>query len=938
MDNEKAVAIVVPHTHWDREWRYPIWQTRAMLVGFMDRLLDILENDPEYRCFVLDGQSIAVEDYLQIRPESTERVNQAVSSGRLKIGPWYTLPDLYPLDGECLVRNLMAGIRFCGQFGGHLGVGYNSFGWGQTAQFPQIYAGFGFDFLIAAKRASKTRAPHCEFFWEAPDGTRILTTRLGTDARAGGFFNAYIPVRFGMSYTSEQYRFGWGRTGRVMHRADEPYAHEDYFRLDRENGYHPEKIREAFQAAWNGMDETLAPEYRLILDGSDFTAPQPTLTRMIRDANEAFDDKRFELGTLEQYGETLGRLLADKDVPTVRGELRDGPASASSANALAVRIPIKQLNKKAENVLLRSAEPWASLLAILGEEYPKSFLSLAWKYLLRAHPHDSINGVTQDKTADDTVYRINQALELGQVVQEQNIARLIPRIDLSSFEPTDQLLLVVNPLPFPVHEVIEVCLDTPVEENVWAIGLADHESRELDVQPVAKQEKVCPVHDPETRPWPFHLDRHTVYVDPGEIPAGGYKVLAVTPTVRFPRDTQWWPPMRTSVGRDIARTTDALENEHLKVEFQPDGTFHLVDKMRGSVVENAHYFEDTGDVGDYWAFYPPHHNRTLTSRGRPAQIQLEDNGPLSATIGVKINLTVPAHADVSQGTAAGESRRSDSDTELSIYSRFTLQRGASRLDIQTAVKNTARDHRLRLMIPTDLSAGHADAAGHFNVDQRPIHPTRERGNAFYPEMQTAPMQIFVDVADGTHGLAVVSDSLTEYQLLDDDRHTLALTLFRAVRNRICTEMRSTGDFPRQHGGQLLETLEYRYAIYPHEGDWHEGGVYRQARRFNARPVSYQINSHDGGTLPPTHSLWSVEPAELIMSTFKQAEDRGTFILRLHNPTDLAVEGRVVLPVPIRAAWLTDLNEQRQTQLSAVDGNRARVDVGPHKIVTMEIVV
>ena len=92
-------AFIVPHTHWDREWRYPIWQNRMLLVQFFDELFRILEHDENYRCFVLDGQSIAVEDYLEVRPCDTERVKKYVSEGRIVIGPWYTLPDLYPLDG-----------------------------------------------------------------------------------------------------------------------------------------------------------------------------------------------------------------------------------------------------------------------------------------------------------------------------------------------------------------------------------------------------------------------------------------------------------------------------------------------------------------------------------------------------------------------------------------------------------------------------------------------------------------------------------------------------------------------------------------------------------------------------------------------------------------------------------------------------------------------
>ena len=60
MLEKKPVGCIIPHTHWDREWRYPIWKNRILLVEFMDELLDILDTDPQYKCFLMDGQSIVI--------------------------------------------------------------------------------------------------------------------------------------------------------------------------------------------------------------------------------------------------------------------------------------------------------------------------------------------------------------------------------------------------------------------------------------------------------------------------------------------------------------------------------------------------------------------------------------------------------------------------------------------------------------------------------------------------------------------------------------------------------------------------------------------------------------------------------------------------------------------------------------------------------------
>ena len=91
---EKKRGYVIPHTHWDREWRYPIWENRLYLRDLMKELMETLENNPEYKSFLMDGQAVAVLDYLEVCPEDRERLEGLIQNGRIQVGPWYTLPDL----------------------------------------------------------------------------------------------------------------------------------------------------------------------------------------------------------------------------------------------------------------------------------------------------------------------------------------------------------------------------------------------------------------------------------------------------------------------------------------------------------------------------------------------------------------------------------------------------------------------------------------------------------------------------------------------------------------------------------------------------------------------------------------------------------------------------------------------------------------------------
>ncbi|WP_298770702.1 glycoside hydrolase family 38 C-terminal domain-containing protein [uncultured Fibrobacter sp.] len=75
-----------------------------------------------------------------------------------------------------------------------------------------------------------------------------------------------------------------------------------------------------------------------------------------------------------------------------------------------------------------------------------------------------------------------------------------------------------------------------------------------------------------------------------------------------------------------------MENEYIKAEINANGTITLTEKTTGRVFENLNYFEETGDQGDYWIYYPPYHNKTYTSLGASAEIWCEENTTLSATI------------------------------------------------------------------------------------------------------------------------------------------------------------------------------------------------------------------------------------------------------------------------------------------------------------------
>src|SRR5690349_16355790 len=134
---------LISHTHWDREWYQTFQQFRLRLVHLVDDLLEILATDRHFQHFMLDGQTIVLEDYLQIRPEREAELRTLVQNGRILIGPWYVQPDEFLISPEAIIRNLLEGDRIAKQFGPKMMIGYSPDTFGHIGQLPQILRGFG---------------------------------------------------------------------------------------------------------------------------------------------------------------------------------------------------------------------------------------------------------------------------------------------------------------------------------------------------------------------------------------------------------------------------------------------------------------------------------------------------------------------------------------------------------------------------------------------------------------------------------------------------------------------------------------------------------------------------------------------------------------------------------------------------------------------------
>ncbi len=923
----RQLGMIVSHTHWDREWRYPIWETRFHLQQMMDELIALLEKGV-YSNFLLDGQTVIVDDYLMFRPDMARRIEALVRDGKLSIGPWYTLPDLSVIDAECVVRNLLWGRRRADALGGCMKIGYTTFGWGLPAQFPQILAGFDIRFITISKYLDPRRLEHNEFVWRAPDGTEALATIIGEHARAGFFFSCYQDILVGRRYLGEDWKYDFSAGRLPFHRADPPAAHRDYCLLEPPRGLHPELAnRSTVDQCMRNTDGSLMRHTRLMMNGTDSIFPSSIFPKLVETVNQVDPDRQFVQASLAEYVDVLQAELHQEHLQVVQGELRDGPAAKVSGNALSTRLYIKQMNRRAENALLRNAEPLAVASWLSGQEYPEEFLNKAWNFMLKAHCHDSINGVTLDKTARDTVGRLDQVLDLANGTTNSALRYIVRQMNLVIQDERETLLVIFNYLPRQRREVAVAYVDFPVDWNVDLFEFVNPEGERLAVQTLNKSIINVPAWSDLHRAFPFHVERHEVAFDTGPLAACGYTVLRAVPT-RFKDRTKviWHDPV--PVRNQIAPNSRTLENECVRIQINENGTFDLHDKVNQTVYRGLNYFEDTGDAGDYWVRTEPCRNRTVNSIGSRARIELIENGELRASIAVTVSLHVP-----------DRDAQDDLSRELDLHYRVTLQAGRPEVEVEVWFENRIPNHRLQVMFPTGLSdAVRIVAETHFATNRKPFLIKRLEDDAFYLDMQSQPMGRFLDIADRERGLAIISNSLTEYQGCNDQEKTVGLTLLRSVKNEMCAEFRTVAENADENGGQCFGRHRASYTLLAHGADATQALIAQLADRHGTPLVMVQTMANPG-PLPGTRFSWFELIGERVrLSTIKRAHDRPSVIVRLYNPTDAEACAELRSAMRLTASWITDLNEERKRELEILNDRQVRLTLEHHKIATVELVV
>ncbi|MER3500557.1 MAG: hypothetical protein C4295_03605 [Candidatus Fervidibacterota bacterium] len=877
--SEQAVAIVVSHTHWDRAWYLPFEKFRIRLVRLTEKLLRILRENPRFT-FTFDGQTVVLEDVLQVRPEWEAELKEHISAGRILVGPWYVLPDEFLVSGEALLRNLLIGHRIAQRFGRVMKVGYIPDPFGHIAQLPQILNGFGLDtFLFMRGMGDEGEELGSEFWWVAPDGeSKVLAHHQITS-----YCNA---------------------------------AHLGYVFEDGMPRVDYERALEHVKGIMGTMARYATVPVFYISNGCDHLEPQPELPNIIRYLNRHYNGIRFVQGTPEDFFRLVKSCR--KEFKTYKGEMRAARYHYLLSGVFSARIYLKQANFRCQRLLERWVEPFCAIAHfVAGTPYPHAHINYAWRTLLKNHPHDDICGCSVDEVHREDETRFMLVEQVSDMLVNEALTAIALRIDTAYTAPSDdwQAFAVFNPLPWDRNDPVTVT----VPQAMLADGgtLKDCTGAPVPVQVVQKGD-----------------DHALVLVKPALVPSLGYTTLYLD---RTDKERHEW-------ATDVRAEGFTIENEFLKVTAEPNGTVTVVDKQTGKTYPGFNLLEDTEDAGDEYDYSPAEESQTVTSENVKAKVKVVESGPVRASLLITYDLVLPKGLTPdrrrrSNGTVkcpvqvkvslSSGVPRVDFEVTVTNNAKDHRLRALFKTDIQTAVAKV-EEHFHVIERPLKLPEGknwsqppqptnHMESFvsvddGTFGVtvisEGLPEYEVREDGKGV-----TICLTLLRCVGWLSRGDFKTRPGHAGPQIATPDAQCLGTHTFRyavAIHK---------GDWRQAGVMRLAHEFNVPMRLVP-------------ARRKDQKHPTE-------APLPVSCSFLRVEPSDFFVTAVKRAEDRDSLIVRFYGTGSMEQgaqsNGSICLWCPPKEAYLTNLNEERKRALRIGKDGRIPVRVKAWQIVTVEAV-
>ncbi|EMW6364642.1 alpha-mannosidase [Enterococcus faecium] len=845
----KKKVYIISHSHWDREWYMAYEQHHMRLIELIDDLLELFEVDPSFNSFHLDGQTIILDDYLQVRPEKRQAIQQAINEGKLRIGPFYILQDDFLISSESNVRNMLIGMEESRKWGTPVMLGYFPDTFGNMGQTPQLMkqagisaAAFGrgvkpIGFDNQVLEAENYSSQYSEMWWKGPDQTAI----------------------FGLLFAN------W-------------YSNGNEIPVEKEAAlaFWKQKLADAEQYA--------STNHLLMMNGVDHQPVQKDISKAIHLANELFPDYEFIHSNFTDYLEAVQKDVPE-DLGSVEGELTSQETDGwyTLANTASARVYLKQWNTKVQRQLENITEPLATMAYEVSGNYPHDQLDYAWKTLMQNHPHDSICGCSVDSVHREMIPRFEKADEVGKYLAQDSLEQLTAAIDTTGFPKDSFPFVIVNTAGMDKTGEAEITIE--LERKRFAEGIPEQLYQELENLPKRKYH----VETKSGATIPAILSEETVQFgydlpkDRFRVPYMARMIKVTLPLENMPAFS--WETFALVEGEAKAEEKETMihqsgriiENGPLHLTIEKNGTITMEDRKNKRKLNNLHIFEDIGDIGNEYIFKQPFCDQPILSSNKEnSEVKVLVDTPEIAKISILQEMEIPVSADErlekeQQMVVEFRYRKAERSKEkriLQIKTIMTIRKDSKKIDFETTLDNQMKDHRLRVLFPTKLHVEHHEADSIFEVVKRPNHVSKRWENPTNPQHQ----QAFVNIHDEEYGVTVGNFGLNEYEVTEDGQ--IAVTLLRSVG-----ELGDWGYFPTPEA-QCLGEHRFNYSIELH-GPEEKFSTYLHAYAAQI-PFSTQQIKHHEGTLISKQQYLTIKSETFAITALKRSKFSDKVVVRGFN--------------------------------------------------------
>lgn len=586
--------FLLSSTHWDREWYLPFQAFRFKLAETLDEVLDVMEAQPDFQLFCMDGQTVVLDDYMGAAPENRVRLQKLIDSGRIKIGPWYVMPDTRLASGESLILNFLMGRRAAGRWNAETWkYGYMCDIFGHIAQMPQLLNGFGF----TGAYLGRGLRPEWRglFRWQGPDGSETLT-----------YYDCY---------------------GHFTHNVSYKYGTPEY--------------EEALRSYVGKCVERNTSPVVVLADAFDHTRITPQTNAILADIQKLYPDAQVRHESLELVS-AAAQPYRDS-LPLIQGELIETTADRRKSmrvvgQSISSYYPVKYRNDRCQNLLEKLVLPLNALARLNGMKDRPALVETCIDYLMKNQPHDSICGCSVDQVHIDMTYRYDQVEEIGGELLARSCQAL-----WTQDENGEDCIEILNPFPYAwtasVRAEVPFATDYAAKwaesagyEPRNAFRLYDGEGREVPYQLHGIRKKTfVRIEAQKTAP-------AEMYDLSFQLPlsAMGSTRLAVRPTDL---------PVRFDSG-SLRCAPTSCDNGLIRLDIAADGTLTLTDHETGEVYNGLNRFVDDGDLGNGW-FRDAPVGDVLRQATTPVRVERLSAGPAQAAFRIiqKLPLPLSWHSD-----------------------------------------------------------------------------------------------------------------------------------------------------------------------------------------------------------------------------------------------------------------------------------------------------